>query len=59
MSAPTVHIYCRPWYNQQGTLTGTDTRGRYQVRLFSTGETVTLSPADCEIVSPTPAPAQS
>jgi len=55
MSAPIVHIYCRPWYNQEGTLTGKDARGRYQVRLFKTGEIVTISPADCEIVRPIPA----
>jgi len=50
-----IHIYCRPWYNQEGSLTGSDARGRYLVRLFKSGEVVALSPADCEIQLPHPA----
>jgi hypothetical protein len=47
---PTLHIYCRPWYNQRGALLGTDALGRYLVRLFRTGEMVTIHPVDCELV---------
>jgi hypothetical protein len=47
---PTIHIYCRPWYNQEGSLMGSDARGRYLVRLFKTGEVVAVHACDCEIV---------